>query len=309
MYTEGYEGLEEAEQSSRRAYVSNVSQDDAEKLLRENERLKKQLEKERFFNKLLDQEIQELKNNAGQQEHHYSSYWYGPRGVSKGAFYSLLFVSLAMAAYIGYGIYYDKQFNYLKELTPAAASSTNDADKSGETTDAFTTPPAATENKITETEQEPQLPPVNDADDTKKSTVSQLPPASVETKPVTKDSVPNIIASTNKQQAQQASRQKAAAPVAVEQKEEEIDVDAETFEATPEPIDTRPVIGRYKISSKANFYFAPDENALRNTFISAGDDKIVGALEEKNGFIYVVYINDLGYTTKGWLSKKDLTKL
>lgn len=306
MYTEGFEGLEEAEQSSRRAYVSNVSQDDAEKVLRENERLKKQLEKERFFNKLLDQEIQELKNNAGQHEQHYSSYWYGPRGVSKGAFYALLFVSLAMAGYIGYGIYYDKQFNYLKEITPAAPSSPNGADKSGETTNAFTTPPAATENKITETEQEPQLPPVNDADDIKESSVSALPPAPVETKPVTKDSVPNIIASTNKRQ---ASRQKAATPVAVDQEEEEIDVDAETFEAAPEPLDTRPVIGRYKITSKANFYYGPDEDALRNTFISAGDDKIVGALEDKNGFIYVVYTNDLGYTSKGWLSKKDLTKL
>ena len=41
-----------------------LSGNDTDKLLRENEKLKKSLEKEQFFNKLLDQEIQELKMNS-----------------------------------------------------------------------------------------------------------------------------------------------------------------------------------------------------------------------------------------------------
>ena len=69
------------------------------------------------------------------------------------------------------------------------------------------------------------------------------------------------------------------------------------------------MIARYRVTSKANFYNEPNENSLRNTFISQGNDKVVGALEEKNGFIYVVYINDLGYTSRGWLSVKDLSKI
>ena len=72
--------------------------------------------------------------------------------------------------------------------------------------------------------------------------------------------------------------------------------------------DSRPVIGRYRITSKANFYNSPDENTMRSTFISESANKTVGALDDKNGFIFVVYTNDLGFTSKGWLSKKDLTK-
>src|SRR5688572_5799941 len=148
MYTEGFEGFGETEPGERRAYVSNLSQDDSDRLMRENERLKKALEKEKFFNKLLDQEIQELKTGQGRDAQP-SEYWYGSRGVSKSMFYGLLFVTLAMAAYIGYGIYYDKQFDYLKELNPATAT-TPTSEESGKE---FTTPAAPQNRASTENAQ------------------------------------------------------------------------------------------------------------------------------------------------------------
>ena len=96
----------------------------------------------------------------------------------------------------------------------------------------------------------------------------------------------------------------------IREAKEEIDVESTTTGTPVQQVtDTRPVIARYKVASKANFYSSPDENTLRSTFISQGDDKFVGALEDKNGFIYVVYTNDLGYVTRGWLSKKDLEKV
>ena len=316
MYTEGFEDLEEFDKNPRRAYVSNVSPDDTDRIMRENERLKKALEKEQFFNKLLDQEIQELKDGSAARPAPPSEYWYGNRGVSKGAFYTLLFVALAMAAYIGYGIYYDKQFNYLKELKPmgstAADKTDNDAVMPPPANDAVTGTP---ENTVAEEEQTPaeenkstQIAPsnVSSNEDASKNTVDPSPVRNT----AARDSVPNIIA-------RQATPPRQTPPATTEQRStaatpppaaEEKDVETVKTPASG-PIDTRPVIARYRVTSKANFYNEPNENSLRNTFISQGNDKVVGALEEKNGFIYVVYINDLGYTSRGWLSVKDLSKI
>ena len=112
MYTEGFEGLEETERESNRKYGASP---DVDRLLRENDKLKKTLEKEKFFNKLLDQEIQELKSsNPNGQTNSPSEYWSGRKRVSRSGFFTLLFISLVMAAYIGYGFYYNKKFDYLE---------------------------------------------------------------------------------------------------------------------------------------------------------------------------------------------------
>lgn len=301
MYTEGFEELEEFEQTPRRAYVSNMSQEDTNRIMRENERLKEALEKERFFNKLLDQEIQELKGNHGAPPVQTSEYWYGKRGISKGAFYTLLFITLALAAYIGYGLYADKQFNYLKELNPVS-DGTPPSEESGKN---LVTPPAAVDNN-TEERATPASPANNNAGN-----------AEAEKKAAAHDSVPNIIARseevmrsalrTREEVAAKAAQEK---PAAQEQPQKPVEKDVETVtQSAPAPVDTRPIIAQYRVTSKANFYNDANENTLRNTFISSGNDKIVGALEEKNGFIYVEYTNDLGYTSRGWLSKKDLTKI
>jgi hypothetical protein len=321
MYPEGFEGLEEAEQQPRRQYVSGSHQE-VERLLRENERLKKSLEKEKFFNKLLDQEIQELKTNNPGSTQYPSDYWSGNRKVSKGAFYSLLVVTLVMAAYIGYGIYYKKQFNYLTfggTHKPTPQVTATPAEPSADQTTYSNSSNEQPKNTILNN---------SDAPGAKATTESTtpLPPA--------KDSVPTIIGSkqnlTGSKQADEKEKQKAqvAAPGAEDEyNEEEVNkvlsepvrsvtrpqrVTAErqatSQQAASEPEPNRPVIARYRITSKANFYNAPDENAMRGTFISESLNRTVDALEEKNGFIYVVYTNDLGFTSKGWLSKKDLTK-
>ena len=309
MYTEGFEGLEEAEKESRRTYGAAP---DMDRLLRENDKLKKSLEKEKFFNKLLDQEIQELKSSfPNGQGPSPSDYWSGGKRVSKGAFYTLFLITLVMAAYIGYGIYYDKKFDYLNlsnnipgtkivEPTPVVPAT------------ASTIIPVNSNEQPKTTEKTPE--------------VASAPPA------VVKDSVPNIIGS---KKAVTPAKQKAAVLITPDEEYDEAEVEAVIKEKTPAktPVatttappaavptaapatvpaaapadDSRPVIGRYRITSKANFYNSPDENTMRSTFISESANKTIGALEDKNGFIFVVYTNDLGFTSKGWLSKKDLTK-
>jgi len=326
MYTEGFENLEEAESESH--YKSSSETD---RLLRENEKLKKSLEKEQFFNKLLDQEIQELKSHGTNGNGNYpSEYWTGKRRVSRSAFYTLLFITLVMAGYIGYGIYYDKKFDYLnigKNIPGSRAAATTKDE------------PAATT---------PVTSAATNANEQPKSAATSVPAASqtenvvVTPPPAVKDSVPNIIG--NKKPAV-AEKQKQKAAVAVtpddEYNEDEVNKAIQepikpvsrpaaavtkpavvpqqqsetastqttvTPPAASQPAESRPVIGRYRITSKANFYNAPDENTMRSTFISESANKIVNALEDKNGFIFVEYTNDLGFTSKGWLSKKDLAK-
>jgi serine/threonine-protein kinase len=287
MYTEGFEGLEDTEKE-RRSYSTNPEMD---RLLRENDRLKKSLEKEKFFNKLLDQEIQELKSTIpnGGNSAHPSEYWSGNRRVSKGAFYTLLFVTLLMAAYIGYGIYYDKRFSYLNPAQMAGATRVEPLSKvEPENTTNVAEQPKTT-SAATQTE------------------ASAAPPVAT-----TKDSVPNIIG--DKKPAVQKQKQKASVALTPDDEYNEDEVNAAIAEknkvSKPAPVAPAPrhPIAEYKVTSKANFYNSPDENTMRGTFISGSADKTVEALEDKNGFIYVEYTNDLGFTSKGWLSKKDLTK-
>lgn len=59
----------------------------------------------------------------------------------------------------------------------------------------------------------------------------------------------------------------------------------------------------------AHFHNAPDEHTRRNAFINHWNKAILHPLEEKNGFIYILYKNDEGQVSKGWLDKKDLKQL
>ena len=335
MYTEGFEGLEEAEKPSHRTYGTSSELD---RLQRENEKLRQSLEKEQFFNKLLDQEIQELKSSVPNAQGNYpSEYWSGSRRVSRSAFYTLLFITLAMAGYIGYGIYYDKKFDYLALGKYNAINNSNEQAKS-DVADNNTS--AASDQSGTTAAKSSVTPPA----------AASVPP------PAVKDSVPNIIgANKNTATDKKTSSQKAAVAISPDEEYDEEEVNATIREETTRivrpapksattstppvttstqtgtttartaPVVTPPaatsaqtaaatrteaknVVGKYRITSKANFYNAPDENTMRSTFISESSNKVVSALEDKNGFIFVEYTNDLGFTSKGWLSKKDLTK-
>ncbi len=65
-------------------------------------------------------------------------------------------------------------------------------------------------------------------------------------------------------------------------------------------------VGRYKVRGTANFYNQPDETTRRKAFITHWNNAILNALNEQNGFIYVIFTNDEGQVSKGWLRKKDL---
>ncbi|MBA2760683.1 MAG: serine/threonine protein kinase, partial [Segetibacter sp.] len=64
-------------------------------------------------------------------------------------------------------------------------------------------------------------------------------------------------------------------------------------------------VGRYKARSRAYFHDEPDETTRRNAFINQWN-KAFNAINEKDGFIYVIYTNDEGQVSKGWLRKKDV---
>jgi hypothetical protein len=62
---------------------------------------------------------------------------------------------------------------------------------------------------------------------------------------------------------------------------------------------------KYSVISKAYFYNSPDETSRRNAYINKWNGFIT-ATDELNGFIYVVYTNEEGQTSRGWLKKSDL---
>lgn len=56
----------------------------------------------------------------------------------------------------------------------------------------------------------------------------------------------------------------------------------------------------------AYFHSRPDEASKRDANINQWNNARLKAIDDQNGFIYVVYTNDKGQTSKGWLRKKDL---
>ena len=65
--------------------------------------------------------------------------------------------------------------------------------------------------------------------------------------------------------------------------------------------------GKYTLAvQRAYFYDNPTENTRRNTFLANWNKAELTALEDRNGFIYVMFFTDNGQVTKGWLRKWDL---
>ncbi len=64
---------------------------------------------------------------------------------------------------------------------------------------------------------------------------------------------------------------------------------------------------RYTLSSKyAYFHNEPDQSTRRAANINIWNNARLTPLDERNGFIYVVYTNEQGQTSRGWLLKRDL---
>jgi serine/threonine-protein kinase len=70
--------------------------------------------------------------------------------------------------------------------------------------------------------------------------------------------------------------------------------------------DAKKSLGKYRVRSKAYFYNEPDETTQRDAFIVHWNNAVLDALDEKDGFIYVVFTNAEGQTSRGWLKKSDL---
>lgn len=68
-------------------------------------------------------------------------------------------------------------------------------------------------------------------------------------------------------------------------------------------------VGLYTVNDKAYFHNEPEESTRREAFINRWNNAVLAALNEKNGFIYVVYTNKDGQTSKGWLRKRDVTRI
>ena len=66
---------------------------------------------------------------------------------------------------------------------------------------------------------------------------------------------------------------------------------------------------KYTVILKAYFHNAPDESTRRAAFINKWNNAVLTPLDDKNGFIYIVYTNEAGQTSKGWLRKQDLKLL
>ena len=67
-------------------------------------------------------------------------------------------------------------------------------------------------------------------------------------------------------------------------------------------------LGSYKVKSKAYFHNEPDETTRRNAFIVHWNNAVLHPLKEQGDFVYIVFTNHLGQTSKGWLRKQDLIK-
>jgi serine/threonine protein kinase len=62
-------------------------------------------------------------------------------------------------------------------------------------------------------------------------------------------------------------------------------------------------------ASYAYFHDRPDAESVRKANINRWNNARLKALDDQNGYIYVVYKNDQGEVSKGWLDKKDLIKV
>lgn len=79
-----------------------------------------------------------------------------------------------------------------------------------------------------------------------------------------------------------------------------------TVSSASDPIPNRKV-KRYTLSSKyAYFHNEPDQSTRRAANINIWNNAKLTPLDDRNGFIYVVYTNEQGQTSRGWLLKRNL---
>ena len=66
---------------------------------------------------------------------------------------------------------------------------------------------------------------------------------------------------------------------------------------------------KYAVRDTTFFHNQPDERSIRKTYLDPLNNNVLNPIHDKNGFIYIVYTNQFGRTSKGWINKKDLMPL
>ena len=84
---------------------------------------------------------------------------------------------------------------------------------------------------------------------------------------------------------------------------------ADKKEDTPNEEPKSSGIGKYKVVNKAYFHNEPDESTRREAFIIHWNNAVLQPTKEENGFVYVVFTNHLGQTSRGWLKKSELSEV
>lgn len=255
----------------------HIADDNSLVLQGENDRLRKQLHRSKEISAAKEKEIIALKEQIVQLENSEgvapvlgSSSMSADRNsvrLSKTALFAMLFLLLGLGAIAAYSLIKNNN----NESSIVAESETDST--------TFISTDTATGSALTLTKKE------KDRQDKKR-----------------KDSIDNEIKAANDlaQNQSETAEEPANAPPVNEASEEETKKqdDAPTAGASG---------SRYMLAvSKAYFHDEPDESTRRAAFITHWNKAVLTPLEEKNGFVYVVFTNHLGQTSKGWIKKSDL---
>ena len=66
---------------------------------------------------------------------------------------------------------------------------------------------------------------------------------------------------------------------------------------------------QYTVTDTTFFHDQPDESTRRKTYLDPLNNNVLNPIHDRNGFIYIIYTNRFGRTSKGWINKKDLRPL
>jgi serine/threonine-protein kinase len=66
---------------------------------------------------------------------------------------------------------------------------------------------------------------------------------------------------------------------------------------------------RYKVRDIAYFHNEPDESTKRKAFINHWNKAVLKPMDERDGFVYIIYTNSAGQTSKGWMLKRELIQV
>ena len=192
------------------------------------------------------------------------------KGVSSAAFYSLLLITALLAAFAAYSLFINPSFLGKEKVGKSRFDTTSSQYQTEEPTQQ---PIQTIEEPLSQTTVE----------DTVARRQQEAPPVS--NNPMQFDTA----ATVRKEPQPQETRQK----------------DTDTASAAT----TNGGAKKYKVKGKAFFHNEPDEGTRRNAFIVHWNNAILTPIDEKDGFVYIIFTNAQGQTSRGWILKSDLEEV